>query len=79
MPGQIQRGCCTILIHYLQESPSIYPLFFPLVLQLALAEGQSEGLKAGLESKELVFLVQVTCQVTLICLRDILSHRSLII
>uniref|UniRef100_A0A8C2Z0T7 Rho GTPase activating protein 32a n=1 Tax=Cyclopterus lumpus TaxID=8103 RepID=A0A8C2Z0T7_CYCLU len=31
-------------------------------IQLAFAEGQSEGLKAGLDSKELVFLVQITCQ-----------------
>ncbi|KAM9853590.1 rho GTPase-activating protein 32 [Aulostomus maculatus] len=31
-------------------------------VQLAFAEGQSEGPKAGLDSKELVFLVQVTCQ-----------------
>ncbi|KAL6115984.1 arhgap32 [Pungitius sinensis] len=32
-------------------------------VQLAFAEGQSEGPKAGLDSKELVFLVQITCQV----------------
>ncbi|XP_054457053.1 rho GTPase-activating protein 32 isoform X2 [Anoplopoma fimbria] len=31
-------------------------------VQLAFAEGQSEGPKAGLDSKELVFLVQITCQ-----------------
>ncbi|XP_041850565.1 rho GTPase-activating protein 32 isoform X2 [Melanotaenia boesemani] len=31
-------------------------------VQLAFAEGQTEGLKAGLDSKELVFLVQITCQ-----------------
>ncbi|XP_051253749.1 rho GTPase-activating protein 32 [Dicentrarchus labrax] len=31
-------------------------------VQLAFAEGQSEGPKAGLDSKELVFLIQVTCQ-----------------
>uniref|UniRef100_A0A087XL98 Rho GTPase activating protein 32a n=1 Tax=Poecilia formosa TaxID=48698 RepID=A0A087XL98_POEFO len=31
-------------------------------VQLALAEGQSEGPKPGLDSKELVFLVQITCQ-----------------
>nr|XP_046245358.1 rho GTPase-activating protein 32 isoform X2 [Scatophagus argus] len=31
-------------------------------VQLAFAEGQSEGLKAGLDSKELVFLIQITCQ-----------------
>uniref|UniRef100_A0A665TKX6 Rho GTPase activating protein 32a n=1 Tax=Echeneis naucrates TaxID=173247 RepID=A0A665TKX6_ECHNA len=31
-------------------------------VQLAFAEGQCEGPKAGLDSKELVFLVQVTCQ-----------------
>ncbi|CAJ1065243.1 rho GTPase-activating protein 32 [Xyrichtys novacula] len=31
-------------------------------VQLEFAEGQSEGLKAGLDSKELVFLVQITCQ-----------------
>uniref|UniRef100_A0A3Q1J9J7 Uncharacterized protein n=1 Tax=Anabas testudineus TaxID=64144 RepID=A0A3Q1J9J7_ANATE len=31
-------------------------------VQLAFAEGQSEALKAGLDSKELVFLVQITCQ-----------------
>uniref|UniRef100_A0A1A7Y973 Rho GTPase activating protein 32 n=1 Tax=Iconisemion striatum TaxID=60296 RepID=A0A1A7Y973_9TELE len=31
-------------------------------VQLALAEGQSEGPKAGLDSKELVFIVQITCQ-----------------
>lgn len=33
--------------------------------QLAFTDGQSEGPKAGLESKELVFLVQITCQVLL--------------
>ncbi|XP_039986032.1 rho GTPase-activating protein 32 isoform X2 [Xiphias gladius] len=31
-------------------------------VQLAFTEGQSEGPKAGLDSKELVFLVQITCQ-----------------
>ncbi|KAI3354179.1 hypothetical protein L3Q82_018714 [Scortum barcoo] len=31
-------------------------------VQLAFAEGQSEGPKPGLDSKELVFLVQITCQ-----------------
>ncbi|XP_069390441.1 rho GTPase-activating protein 32-like isoform X3 [Paralichthys olivaceus] len=31
-------------------------------VQLAFAEGQSEGPKAGSDSKELVFLVQITCQ-----------------
>lgn len=31
-------------------------------VQLAFAEGQSEGPKVGLDSKELVFLVQITCQ-----------------
>ncbi|XP_017283840.1 rho GTPase-activating protein 32 isoform X2 [Kryptolebias marmoratus] len=31
-------------------------------VQLALAEGQSEGPKSGLDTKELVFLVQITCQ-----------------
>ncbi|KAM9317939.1 rho GTPase-activating protein 32 isoform 2-T2 [Pholidichthys leucotaenia] len=31
-------------------------------VQLAFAEGQSEGSKVGLDSKELVFLVQITCQ-----------------
>lgn len=31
-------------------------------VQLTFAEGQSEGPKAGLDSKELVFLVQITCQ-----------------
>uniref|UniRef100_A0A4W6G1B0 Rho GTPase activating protein 32a n=1 Tax=Lates calcarifer TaxID=8187 RepID=A0A4W6G1B0_LATCA len=31
-------------------------------IQLAFADGQSEGPKAGLDSKELVFLVQITCQ-----------------
>uniref|UniRef100_A0A7N8XWT4 Rho GTPase activating protein 32a n=1 Tax=Mastacembelus armatus TaxID=205130 RepID=A0A7N8XWT4_9TELE len=31
-------------------------------VQLSFAEGQSEGPKAGLDSKELVFLVQITCQ-----------------
>ncbi|XP_061575544.1 rho GTPase-activating protein 32 isoform X2 [Cololabis saira] len=31
-------------------------------VQLAFAEGQSEGPKAGLDSKELHFLVQITCQ-----------------
>ncbi|XP_015239261.1 PREDICTED: rho GTPase-activating protein 32-like isoform X1 [Cyprinodon variegatus] len=31
-------------------------------IQLALAEGQNEGPKPGLDSKELVFLVQITCQ-----------------
>uniref|UniRef100_A0A1A8LV21 Rho GTPase activating protein 32 n=1 Tax=Nothobranchius pienaari TaxID=704102 RepID=A0A1A8LV21_9TELE len=31
-------------------------------VQLAFAEGQSEGPKAGLDSKELVFIVQITCQ-----------------
>lgn len=34
--------------------------------QLAFAEGQSEGPKAGSDSKELVFLVQITCQVPLL-------------
>ncbi|XP_054651317.1 LOW QUALITY PROTEIN: rho GTPase-activating protein 32 [Dunckerocampus dactyliophorus] len=31
-------------------------------VELAFAEGQSEGPKAGQESKELLFLVQITCQ-----------------
>lgn len=31
-------------------------------VQLAFAEGQSEGPKVGLDSKELLFLVQITCQ-----------------
>ncbi|KAA8594070.1 hypothetical protein FQN60_004904 [Etheostoma spectabile] len=31
-------------------------------VQLEFAEGQSEGPKAGLDSKELVFLIQITCQ-----------------
>ncbi|KAM4565833.1 rho GTPase-activating protein 32 isoform 1-T1 [Odontesthes bonariensis] len=31
-------------------------------VQLAFAEGQNDGPKAGLDSKELVFLVQITCQ-----------------
>ncbi|XP_028320304.1 rho GTPase-activating protein 32 isoform X2 [Gouania willdenowi] len=31
-------------------------------VQLTFAEEQSEALKAGLDSKELIFLVQVTCQ-----------------
>ncbi|XP_029028396.1 rho GTPase-activating protein 32 isoform X2 [Betta splendens] len=31
-------------------------------VQLAFVEGQNDGLKAGLDSKELVFLVQITCQ-----------------
>ncbi|XP_071392441.1 LOW QUALITY PROTEIN: rho GTPase-activating protein 32-like [Centroberyx affinis] len=31
-------------------------------VQLAFTEGQGEGQKAGLDSKELVFLVQITCQ-----------------
>ncbi|CAN9510912.1 unnamed protein product [Ophioblennius macclurei] len=31
-------------------------------VQLAFAEGQSEAQKTGLDSKELVFLVQITCQ-----------------
>ncbi|KAK2847422.1 hypothetical protein Q5P01_010421 [Channa striata] len=31
-------------------------------VQLAITEGQSEGPKAGLDSKELVFMVQITCQ-----------------
>ncbi|KAM9733649.1 rho GTPase-activating protein 32 [Menidia menidia] len=31
-------------------------------VQLAFAEGQNDGLKPGLDSKELVFLVQITCQ-----------------
>ncbi|XP_069004462.1 rho GTPase-activating protein 32 [Embiotoca jacksoni] len=31
-------------------------------VQLAFAEGQSEGPKAGLDSKELLFLVQIACQ-----------------
>uniref|UniRef100_A0A667XFU1 Rho GTPase activating protein 32a n=1 Tax=Myripristis murdjan TaxID=586833 RepID=A0A667XFU1_9TELE len=31
-------------------------------VQLAFAEGQGEGQKAGLDSKELFFLVQITCQ-----------------
>ncbi|KAM3875127.1 rho GTPase-activating protein 32-like [Diretmus argenteus] len=31
-------------------------------VQLAFAEGQGEGQKAGLDSKELVFLVQICCQ-----------------
>ncbi|KAM6933163.1 uncharacterized protein arhgap32a isoform 2-T2 [Xenentodon cancila] len=31
-------------------------------VQLAFAEGQSEGPKAGLDSKELLFLVQIICQ-----------------
>lgn len=31
--------------------------------QLAFAEGQSEGPKAGPDSKELLYLVQITCQV----------------
>ncbi|KAM4743062.1 uncharacterized protein arhgap32a [Anableps anableps] len=31
-------------------------------VQLALAEGQNEAPKPGLDSKELVFLVQITCQ-----------------
>lgn len=40
------------------------PLFLLLFfLQLAFAEGQSEGPKVGLDSKELLFLVQITCQV----------------
>ncbi|XP_053176836.1 rho GTPase-activating protein 32 isoform X1 [Scomber japonicus] len=31
-------------------------------VQLAFGEGQGEGPKAGLDSKELIFLVQITCQ-----------------
>ncbi|XP_058489906.1 rho GTPase-activating protein 32-like isoform X2 [Solea solea] len=31
-------------------------------VQLAFADGQSEGPKAGLDSKELLFLIQITCQ-----------------
>ncbi|KAF3692649.1 Rho GTPase-activating protein 32 [Channa argus] len=31
-------------------------------VQLAITEGQSEGPKAGLDSKEVVFMVQITCQ-----------------
>ncbi|KAM7412926.1 hypothetical protein PAMA_020354 [Pampus argenteus] len=31
-------------------------------VQLAFTEGQGEGPKAGLDSKELIFLVQITCQ-----------------
>lgn len=47
----------------LQGLSVLTPVCF-LGLQLAFAEGQSDGPKAGLDSKELVFLVQIICQVT---------------
>lgn len=59
----IQNVALSALI--LSIPPSL-SLFGSSLLQLAFAEGQSEGPKAGLDSKELVFLVQITCQVKLL-------------
>lgn len=55
---------------FLLYSSNIYYTILPHSLssfssQLAFAEGQSEGPKVGLDCKELLFLVQITCQVLL--------------
>ena len=57
------------LILYLSLSRS-RSLFLSLSPKLSFAEDQGEGQKAGLDSKELLFLVQIGCQV------PFLSHNT---
>lgn len=57
----LSHACIIYKSWVLSMLSPLFLLFF--FLQLAFAEGQSEGPKVGLDSKELLFLVQITCQV----------------
>lgn len=60
---------CQVAIQLLDDMHPLFRMQTPpayqwlMSAQSALVEGQSEGAKAGTDSKEPLFLVQITCQV----------------